>query len=111
MDVVIPVEKQFQAYNSHDLDTFVSCYSDDFIAYRMPNMSPSLQGKEALRTFYKHHRFNNAALRAELISRTVLGNNVFDHEMIYGIYDTPVNSIAVFEVEKGLIKTAWFYFE
>ncbi|MCX2941986.1 steroid delta-isomerase, partial [Rahnella perminowiae] len=53
----------------------------------------------------------NAALRAELISRTVLGNNVFDHEMIYGIYDTPVNSIAVFEVEKGLIKTAWFYFE
>ncbi|AEX54396.1 nuclear transport factor 2 family protein [Rahnella aquatilis] len=111
MDAVIPVEKQFQAYNNHDLDAFVSCYSTDFMAYRMPNMSPSLQGKEALRTFYQNHRFNNKALRAELISRTLLGNKVFDHEMIYGIYDTPVNSIAVFEVENGLIKTAWFYFE
>lgn len=111
MDAVIPVEKQFQAYNQHDLAAFVACYSDDFVAYRMPNLSPSLEGKAALEMFYKNHRFNNKALRAELVSRTVLGNKVFDHEIIYGIYDQPVNSIAVFEVENGLIKTAWFYFE
>jgi len=111
MNAATPVEKQFDAYNAHDLETFAACYSEDFTAYRMPTMTPSLQGKDALVTFYRNHRFNNKALRAELLSRTVLGNKVFDHELIHGIYDQPVNSIAVFEVENSLIKTAWFYFE
>lgn len=101
MDASIPVEKQFQAYNHHNLDAFSACYSEDFTAYRMPNMLPSLEGKDALRTFYKNHRFNNSALRAELISRTVLGNKVFDHEMIYGIYDTPSTALPCLKSKTG----------
>ena len=46
---------------------------------------PEHSGQGALRAFYAEHRFNNPALRAELLSRTVIGNKVFDHELIYGL--------------------------
>lgn len=76
----------------------------------MPAESPSTTGKASLREFYLNNRFNNPELRAELISRTVLGNKVFDHELIYGLSSTPLESVAVFEVKNELITTAWFYF-
>ncbi|MCS3460661.1 hypothetical protein M2367_002847 [Aeromonas sp. BIGb0445] len=39
-----------------------------------------------------------------------MGNKVCDHERIHGLSPEPLESLAVFEVEAGLIKTAWFYF-
>ncbi|MFM5743058.1 nuclear transport factor 2 family protein [Aeromonas veronii] len=110
MSAKLPVEAQFSAYNAHDIEAFVACFTDDFKGYRMPTETPSTVGKEALRAFYAEHRFNNPALRAELLSRTVLGNKVFDHERIHGLFPEPIESVAVFEVEGDLIKTAWFYF-
>ncbi|MEJ8324705.1 nuclear transport factor 2 family protein [Kosakonia sacchari] len=110
MSVVSPVEKQFAAYNAHNIEAFTACFSDDVIAYRLPSTEPSLQGREALRAFYAAHRFNNPALRAELLSRTVMGNKVFDHEKIYGIGESVIENMAVYEVQDGLIKTAWFFF-
>ncbi|GKW01950.1 steroid Delta-isomerase [Pectobacterium carotovorum subsp. carotovorum] len=112
------VAAQFKAYNEHDIDAFVSCFAPDFKAYRMPaetpsmvgKETPSMVGKEALREFYVNNRFNNPELRAELVSRTVLGNKVLDHELIHGLSAEPIESIAVFEVDNGLINTAWFFF-
>ncbi|MCC3718605.1 nuclear transport factor 2 family protein [Rouxiella badensis] len=109
-DVLAAVEQQFYAYNQHDLEKFVSCFSETFIAYRMPATAPSMQGKQQLREFYAQNRFNNPALKAELISRSVLGNKVFDLETIHGLNEQPIESMAVFEVKDGLIETAWFYF-
>ncbi|MGU5536780.1 nuclear transport factor 2 family protein [Aeromonas caviae] len=110
MSVTQPVEAQFAAYNAHDLDAFVACFAPDFKGYRMPTETPNTVGKGALRTFYAQHRFNNPLLKAELLSRTVLGNKVFDHEKIHGLSPEPIESVAVFEVKEGLIQTAWFYF-
>ncbi|MEL7628251.1 nuclear transport factor 2 family protein [Pectobacterium aroidearum] len=110
MSPELPVAAQFKAYNEHDIDAFVACFSPDFKAYRMPSETPSMVGKGALRAFYVNNRFNNPGLRAELVSRTVLGNKIFDHELIYGLSEAPIESIAVFEVEESLIKTAWFFF-
>ncbi|MBN3197962.1 nuclear transport factor 2 family protein [Pectobacterium brasiliense] len=104
------VAAQFKAYNEHDIDAFVSCFAPDFKAYRMPAETPSMVGKEALREFYVNNRFNNPELRAELVSRTVLGNKIFDHELIHGLAAEPIESVAVFEVDNGLINTAWFFF-
>lgn len=75
----------------------------------MPAEPLSLVGKAALKEFYIHNHFNNPALKAELLSRTVLGNKVFDHENIHGLSPEPLASAAVFDVENDLIKTAWFY--
>ncbi|WP_392435023.1 nuclear transport factor 2 family protein [Yersinia sp. HM-2024] len=108
---LLPVEKQFYDYNQHDLTAFVANFSDAFIAYRMPSTTPSLVGKQQLTDFYQTQRFNIPALRAELISRSVLGNKVFDFERIHGLSDDPIESMAVFEVNDGLIMTAWFYFK
>lgn len=110
LSIVAPVERQFAAYNAHDIDTFAACFSEDFTAWRMPATSPSTLGREALRAFYSQHRFNNPLLRAELLSRTVMGNKVFDHEKIYGIGEQVIENMAVYEIQDGLIKTAWFYF-
>ncbi|MGY3859732.1 nuclear transport factor 2 family protein [Aeromonas intestinalis] len=110
MSVTLPVEAQFAAYNAHDLEAFLACFAEDFKGYRMPTESPTTVGKGALSTFYAEHRFNNPALKAELLSRTVMGNKVFDHEKIHGLSPEPIESVAVFEVKDGLIKTAWFYF-
>lgn len=108
-DPTIPVARQFEAYNRRDLAAFVACFAADVQAFRMPAQQPSLQGIRALEAFYAEHRFNNPALRAELISRTVLGRLVFDHERIHGLQAQPMESMAVFEVEDALIKAAWFY--
>lgn len=110
MSVTAPVEAQFAAYNAHDLTGFVACFSADFTAWRMPASAPSVEGTAALESFYRDHRFNNPALRAELLSRTVLGNQVFDHELIYGLQEEPIESVAVFEVNAGKISRAWFWF-
>ncbi|MDQ1093628.1 hypothetical protein QE400_003041 [Xanthomonas sacchari] len=107
--VIEPVARQFEAYNRRDLSAFLACFAEDFVSYRMPAVSPSLQGKGALAAFYAEHRFNNPALRAELVSRTVLGQWVFDHERIHGLAAQALETMAVFEVRDALIRTAWFY--
>lgn len=106
-----PVAAQFEAYNRHDLPAFLACFAEDFRSYRMPAESASLAGKPALAAFYAERRFNNPALHAELLGRTVVGRRVFDHERIHGLAEEPVESMAVFEVADGLIRTAWFYFD
>lgn len=110
MSVESPVQAQFVAYNAHDIEAFIACFAEDFKGYRMPAESPSMVGKAALKEFYINNRFNNPALKAELLSRIVLGNKVFDHEYIHGLTPEPLASVAVFEIENELIKTAWFYF-
>lgn len=110
MPVDSPVKAQFEAYNAHDIDAFIACFSEDFKGYRMPGESPATTGKESLREFYVNNRFNNPNLKAELISRIVMGNKVFDHELIHGLSDQPLESFAVFEIKNDLIATAWFYF-
>ncbi|CNE98938.1 nuclear transport factor 2 family protein [Yersinia nurmii] len=110
-NLLTPVENQFYAYNAHDLAAFSVNFSEDFIAYRMPSLEPSIVGKMQLEAFYRTQRFNKAELRAELISRSVLGNKVFDYERIYGLSAEPIESVAIFEVVESLIVTAWFFYK
>lgn len=110
MSIDTPVKSQLKAYNDHDIEAFTACFSEDFNGYRMPDKTPSISGKPALREFYLNNRFNNPYLKAELISRIVMGNKVFDHELIYGLSEQPLESVAVFEINNDLISTAWFYF-
>jgi hypothetical protein len=59
--------------------------------------------------FYANERFNHVGLRAQLLSRIVMGNKVFDHELIWGVKETPIEMVAVFEVNDGLIETVWAF--
>ncbi|MGI1969249.1 nuclear transport factor 2 family protein [Shewanella baltica] len=103
------VQAQLEAYNQRDLATFVAQFSDDVCIYRPPATAPVIQGKAAFRDFYQNERFNLPNLRAEIVSRMVVGNKVVDHERISGIRDEPFEVMVVFEVNNGLIQAMWSF--
>jgi hypothetical protein len=104
------VQAQLDAYNAHDLQAFVACYSDDIKIYRPPVTEPALAGKAAFADFYATQRFNLPGLQAQVLNRMVLGNKVIDHERITGLGDAPLEAAAVYEVTGGMISTVWFYY-
>lgn len=104
-----PVQRQFDAYNARDLARFLENFSDDFRGYRAHEPQPVMVGKAQLADFYSTQRFNRLALKAELISRTVMGNKVFDFERITGVADDPIDMAVVFEVRDDLIVASWSF--
>lgn len=104
------VQAQLDAYNAHDLQAFIACYSDDILVYRPPAAGPALAGKAAFADFYATQRFSLPALHAQVLNRMVLGNKVIDHERITGLGDAPLEAAAVYEITGGLIGTVWFYY-
>lgn len=101
------VELQFDAYNQRDLPRFLSAFADDVRSYRLPDMAVLLSGKAAYRGFYASQRFVHSGLRAELLSRMVVGNKVIDHELIHGLGPEPIETAVMFVVEQGLITTVF----
>jgi hypothetical protein len=109
MSPVNIVQRQLDAYNAHDLEAFVAVYSDTIEIFRMPATQPTISGKAQLTEFHATQRFNVPGLEAELVSRTVLGNKVVDHERIRGLRDEPVEIVAVYEVGPNSIERVWFF--
>ena len=103
------VQRQLEAYNARDLEGFAETYSDDIRIFRMPSTEPAIVGKAQLRDVYRA-RFSSQGLHAEIVSRIVLGNKIIDHERVVGIEKNPVEAVAVYEVEGGLIRTVWFFY-
>jgi hypothetical protein len=104
------VQEQLEAYNAHDLERFLSVYSDDVVVYRMPSSEPALAGKPAFSDFYANNRFNNPRLHAHLLSRMAFGNKVIDHERIDGLPGSPIEAAAVYEISDGRIHKVWFFY-
>lgn len=109
MNPVDPVQRQLEAYNARDLAKFVAEYADDVQVFRPPAAEPVLAGKAAFAEHYAKNRFNLPGLHAKVVNRIVAGNTVVDHEHIVGIAEGMVEAIAVYRVEDGLIRAAWFY--
>ena len=110
MDPVAVVERQLVAYNAHDLEAFLACYTEDIEIVRLPDREPSMKGLKALAEFYRTERFNLPDLRYDVVNRIVLGNKVIDHEKIRGLRrGQVVEVVAVFEVVNGLISAVWFH--
>jgi hypothetical protein len=103
------VQHQLDAYNAHDLDAFVDCFSDDVQLFRMPAATPTTVGRPALRAFYAEHRFSIPTLRAELLARIASGDKVVDHERIHGLGEQPVEMLAVYRVRDDRIAEVWFF--
>jgi hypothetical protein len=106
----IPVQRQLEAYNAHDLERFVAQYTDDVRVYRLPETDPVLSGKTAFAAHYAANRFNLPTLHAHVVNRIVSGNKVVDHERITGLEDQAVEAIAVYEVIDDRIRTVWFFY-
>lgn len=103
------VNEQLRAYNARDIDAFAATYSDDVCTYDMPHAKVMVRGKKELVEKYGSETFKREGLRAEILSRTVIGNKVIDHEKTWSIRAEPVECAVVYEVHEGLITAAWFY--
>ena len=110
MSAVLPVQRQLDAYNAHDIEKFVAEYTDDVRVFRPPATEPVLSGRVAFAAHYAANRFNLPKLRAEVVNRIVCGNKVIDHERITGLAEQAVEAIAVYEVIDGRIRTVWFFY-
>ena len=102
------VQRQFDAYNRHDISAFLATYSPTVEMRELPSNELLRKGHDEVRAFYEG-RFQNVNLRAELVARCVLGNVVVDTERLSGFDDGRVLEIvAINEVREGLIQRCWF---
>ena len=103
------VNAQLLAYNNRDIEAFAATYADDVCVYEMPHARLRIRGKAQLIEHYGSKPFAHEGLRAEILSRSVIGNKVIDLEKTWGLRPEPIEVMVVYEVGDGLIKAVWFF--
>ncbi len=104
------VQKQLDAYNAKDIDTFMSVFSKDAAIYNFGEEMALAIGAEEVRAVYTKLFINSPNLHSLVINRSVIGNKVIDYELISGRQnsDELLKLIAIYEVNNGLITKATF---
>ena len=74
------VQRQLDAYNAKDMDAWLATYHDDAEQYELHGARLA-RGHAEMRARMQS-RFAEPDLHAELLSRTVMGSIVVDHERI-----------------------------
>jgi hypothetical protein len=106
-DPVSFVQRQLDAYNARDLARFVREFRHDVVVLRLPDVQPSIVGREALAAHYRDNRFNLPDLHAELVNRMAFGNKVIDQEIITGLPTGTMHAAVVYEVTPDGIAKVW----
>ena len=102
-ELVIAVQRQLEAYNNGDLDGFLAQYSPEVVQMSGASADVLVQGMEAFRSHYEV-RFTSMPPRCTLLSRTVIGDWVVDHEHVAATGGAPPRAAgAAFHVTDGLI--------
>jgi GNAT superfamily N-acetyltransferase len=108
-DVILPVQKQLEAYNAKDIDAFMAWWAEDCQYYEFPSRLLA-SGAAAIRD--RHiTRFKEPNLFAALIRRIAVANVVVDQETVTRTFPEgpgEVDVVAIYEVEDGKISKAWF---
>lgn len=99
------VQRQFDAYNAHDLDTFASTLAETVQVYRLPTMELAMDGREATRARFGT-LFEEVEPQCALKARLVEGPYVADQEDCRFAEDR-VTAIALYQVADGLIRRFW----
>lgn len=102
-------QRQLDAYNAHDIDAFVACYTDDVEVFDLPSGALRMKGRAALRESYGRMFATTPDLYAALVARSTVGRFSFDREVVTGRGDAPIHAMATYEVDDdGLISRVWF---
>lgn len=103
------IQRQLEAYNARDLEAWLATYKADAEQYLL-HAGLLASGHDAIRRRMTD-RFNDPALHAELVSRTVMDNIVIDHEFVTRTFPDgleTVEMVCIYEVHAGLIVKATF---
>lgn len=102
------VQRQLEAYNARDVARFAATYAPDVELFDFPT-KPQLTGRDKLTESYTKFFAWAPQVHCTILSRTVLGNKVIDHERVTGLPNGRVlEAVAIYEVENGLIRRVTF---
>jgi hypothetical protein len=98
------VETQLHAYNSGDIDRFMSVFSEDITLWNLGDTIPWATGYERVKEVYKHLFDASPNLHSTVVNRSIIGNKVIDYERIIGRNSGDVlNLVMIYEVRDGKI--------
>jgi hypothetical protein len=99
-----PVEEQLAAYNAHDLERFLACYTADAIIEDEAN-ARLMVGHVAMRPAYAALFANSPNLHAEVPTRKRVGDFVVDEERVTGLPGRadPLHAVVVYRLREGMI--------
>ena len=103
------VQRQLDAYNAKDLDAWLATYAEDAKQFALGGELLAA-GHAAIRA-RTTPRFSEPNLFAKLLSRTVMGNVVIDHEEVTRTFpEGPghVELVCIYQVAHGKIQSATF---
>lgn len=102
--IVAPVDAQLAAYNAHDVDAFMLCYSTDCVVDDGDGLR-LLTGHVEMRARYVALFQNSPKLHCEIVSRMSVGDYVIDEESITGRVPDLRRAVVIYRVDRssGLI--------
>ena len=103
------VQRQFDAYNAHDIEALMATYAENAQQFEHP--AKLLAGGAAQIRERLIARFKEPNLHALLLNRIAAGNLVIDHEKVTRTFPEGAGKlelVAIYEVLDGKIAKAWF---
>lgn len=101
------VQKNLDAYNALDLETFMSCFHKEIKMYNYAIEEPSANGLVEVRRIYKSLFDQSPSLHSNILKRIIFENKVIDHESITGRLGNieTIEMVLIYEVkEEKIIK-------
>jgi putative hydrolase of HD superfamily len=104
------VQAQVDAYNHHDLETFLATYAPDAELRPLPTDSASIIGQAALRRAYEFLGRVPPEFGVDITERIAAGCFVIDHERLKATDQQPAKEVgvAIYQVEGRMIRRVWF---
>lgn len=99
------VQANLDAYNNHDIELFLSYFSEDVILVNFQDSKVNAEGKSAIRAIYEPYFEASPKLHSKILKRTVFDNKVIDHEYITGAWgkDEAFELVLIYEVANNKI--------
>ncbi|MEM9097996.1 MAG: nuclear transport factor 2 family protein [Pseudomonadota bacterium] len=98
---------QLVKYNARDLDGFCALFAETARLVDLPSQTVLAQGLGEIRAFYAT-RFANENLSCRVHAHCDIANFAIDRETIEGVPGAPIDVVAIYEVQDGLITQVHF---
>lgn len=99
------IQKNLDAYNSLDINTFMSCFHPKIKLFNFGNEQPTAIGKEEVQRIYQSLFLQSPNLHSTIIKRIAFENKIIDHESITGRMGNKdiIEMVLIYEVEEEKI--------
>ena len=99
------VQKSMESYNSRNIEEFMTVMDTNVTFYNFSDGNITMQGAAACMEFYSALFDASPKLNSTVLTRTVFGNKIIDHEYIVGRNGSKeaIELVLIYEVENEKI--------